>query len=98
MRAAAEAFENAVKLSPDRERDWVTLGQIRVHELGDNVGAQEALLGALRQASGKGLATALYLYGMVQERGLGVAQDRSAAAVCYKQAAEKGLKEAFNKN
>ena len=41
---------------------------------------QAELLRHLSQAAEKGLATALYLYGMIHERGLGVPQDRAAAA------------------
>ncbi|MEA2736963.1 MAG: uncharacterized protein QOH05_270, partial [Acetobacteraceae bacterium] len=55
-----------------------------------NPDTQQELLKHLGQAADKGLATALYLYGMVQERGLAVPQDRAAAAACYTQAAEKG--------
>src|ERR1700722_2246259 len=48
-------------------------------------GVQEALLRHLSQPADKGLATALFLYGMVLEGGVGVSQDRAAAAAFYKQ-------------
>ena len=55
-----------------------------------NPDTQAELLKHLSEAADKGLATALYLYGLVHERGTGVPQDRLAAANCYKQAALKG--------
>ena len=44
----------------------------------------------LRRAADAGLPTALYLLGMIDERGLGVPADPAAAAELYRQAAEKG--------
>src|SRR6185437_1100608 len=43
---------------------------------------QAEVVRLLRSASESGLATALYLYGMIQERGVGAPQDRDAAAQC----------------
>src|SRR3954453_3744911 len=53
-------------------------------------GTQAGLLDNRRQAAGKGRTTALDLYGMINERGAGVPQDRQKAALCYKPAAERG--------
>ena len=52
---------------------------------------QAELLGQLSEAADKGLATALYLYGMRQSSAASaLPQDRAKAANCYRQAAEKG--------
>ncbi|HET8995171.1 MAG TPA: tetratricopeptide repeat protein, partial [Acetobacteraceae bacterium] len=48
----------------------------------------------LRAAADAGLPTALYLLGMIAERGLGVAADLPAAIDYYRQAAEKGHRSA----
>jgi TPR repeat protein len=55
-----------------------------------NPETQVELLRHLAEAADKGLATALYLFGMVNERGVGLPQNRELAAQCYRQAAIKG--------
>ncbi len=53
-------------------------------------GAGGARCAICAAAAEKGLATALFLYGMMHDRGVGVPQDQAAAARYYAQAAEKG--------
>ena len=52
-------------------------------------GAQEELLRHLSQAAEKGLATALFLYGMVLERGAGRSPGPRRRRRCYKQARKR---------
>ncbi len=57
---------------------------------------QVELVRHLSEASEKGLSSAMYLYGMVLDRGVPncLEQDRAAAAAFYRQAAEKGHRSA----
>src|SRR5215472_13501633 len=58
---------------------------------GANEQQQVAVVENLRQAADAGLPTALYLLGLMTERGLGgVPADRAAAIQLFRQAAEKG--------
>jgi len=56
MNGAASAFESAVKLAPDSQRDWAALGHIRLNYQNDFVGAQDALRQAVKLNEMDGIA------------------------------------------
>ena len=57
-----------------------------------HAGTCEWVAGLLRRAADAGLPTAMYLLGVMTERGQGMPQDIPAAVALYRQSAERGMR------